>query len=148
MRVSKILLFVLVTSPAFGAPRDDGQHQHPAGNVETLGKVHFPVSCNAAAQKQFERAAAMLYSFWYEEAAKAFSAVTEADSGCAMGYWGIAMSYWHPLWYPPDSADLRAGRAAVQKAKAMGAEDGQRTTERERGYIAAIETFNRGLGQA
>jgi hypothetical protein len=36
-----------------------------------------------------------LHSFWYPEAA-----VTEAEPACAMGYWGIAMSHWYPLWFP------------------------------------------------
>jgi hypothetical protein len=30
------------------------QHQH--GNSEKLGMVHFATSCNAAAQKEFDRA--------------------------------------------------------------------------------------------
>jgi hypothetical protein len=29
-----------------------------------------------------------LHSFWYPEALKGFIAVTEAEPGCAMGYWG------------------------------------------------------------
>jgi hypothetical protein len=52
---------------------------------------------------QFDRAVALLHSFWYAEAAKAFTTITEADATCAMGYWGLAMS----VWYPPLSA---AGR--------------------------------------
>jgi hypothetical protein len=34
---------------------------------------------------------------WYYEAAKAFTAVTENEPSCAMGYWGIAMSHRYPL---------------------------------------------------
>src|SRR5258708_7846974 len=37
-------------------------------------KVHFPISCSADAQQQFDRAVAILHSFWYEEAAKEFAA--------------------------------------------------------------------------
>ncbi len=107
-----------------------------AGRPEELGRVHFPVSCKGQAQKSFERAVAMLHSFWYEEAAREFAAVTQADPACAMGYWGIAMSNWYPLWYAPDPTHFGNGRAAVEKAKPLGA-----TTERERDYIGAIETF-------
>ena len=38
-----------------------------------IGAVRFPVSCRPAAQKTFERGVALLHSFWYDEAEKAFS---------------------------------------------------------------------------
>src|SRR5215813_7721496 len=104
--------------------------------ADKLGKVHFPVSCSAEAQTQFDRAVAILHSFWYEEAAKTFTTVTEADPSCAMGYWGIAMSIYYPLWVPPDQSTLHKGLSAVEKAKSIGAK-----TDRERAYIAAIEVF-------
>ena len=53
-----------------------------------------------------------------------------------MAYWGIAMTYYHQVWQAPGPADLEAGIAAVEKAKLAGAK-----TQRERDYIAAIETF-------
>ena len=106
------------------------------GQSEQLGRVHFPVSCGADTQVKFDRAVALLHSFWYAEGVKAFTAVTEADPRCAMGYWGIAMSHWYPLWRPPSEEMLKKGWEAVEKAKAIGA-----TTERERQYIAAIEVF-------
>ena len=109
-----------------------------AQSVGKVGAVNFPVSCSAAAQQQFTRAVALLHSFWYEEAAKAFAVVTETDPNCAMGYWGVAMSNWHPLWYPPDAEALRAGSAAVGKAEALDAR-----TDRERAYIEAIAVFYR-----
>jgi hypothetical protein len=110
----------------------------PAGGQAQLGQVDFPVSCTPAAQQQFNRAVAILHSFWYEEAAKAFGAVSETDPDCAMGDWGVAMSYWTPLWSPPTEAALKAGSGAVRKAQAIGAK-----TDRERDYIEAIATFYR-----
>jgi hypothetical protein len=106
--------------------------------TEQLGQVHFAVSCSTAAQPQFDRAVALLHSFWYSEAVKAFIAVTETDPGCAMGYWGIAMSHWYPLWQPPSEAMLKKGRDAVTQAQATGGK-----TEREQAYIAAIAAFYR-----
>jgi len=41
-------------------------HQHEHSNGEKLGHVHFPISCNSAVQVEFDRAVAMLHSFWYE----------------------------------------------------------------------------------
>jgi tetratricopeptide (TPR) repeat protein len=110
-------------------------HQE-GGPSEKLGQVHFPVSCSDAAQQQFDRAVALLHSFWYEEAVKAFTQVTQTDPRCAMGSWGMAMSLWYPLWYPPSPAALQQGAAAVEQAKATGA-----PTAREQAYIAAIEAF-------
>jgi hypothetical protein len=130
MRLTKPLLFasaIVVLSTAFvmGHEKD-----------EKLGQIHFPVSCSEEAQAQFDRAVALLHSFWYTEAVKAFTAVTETDPSCAMGYWGIAMSLWYPLWQPPNEAMLKKGWGAVEQAKAIGGK-----TAREQQYIAAIEVF-------
>lgn len=106
--------------------------------VGKVGEVGFPVSCSAEAQQQFTRAVALLHSFWYEEAVKVFTGVAETDPSCAMAYWGVAMSNWYPLWYPPSAAALKAGSDAVAKAQSIGAR-----TDRERDYIDAIATFYR-----
>ena len=113
-------------------------HQHMHEPSEKLGRVNFSVSCNPQAQKQFNRAVAWLHSFEYEEAEKAFTEVTVTDPRCGMGYWGVAMSNYHPLWVAPTAAELQKGSSAVEKAKLAGAR-----TERERDYIAAIEIFYR-----
>ncbi len=137
MRHLKALGFVLIASVALAAPGQHEQHQHAGGTPERVGQVHFPVSCSAEAQKQFDRAVAMLHSFWYENAEEAFAGVTTTDPSCAMGYWGIAMSLVHPLWAPAtDPVALKKGLAAVERAKSLGAK-----TERERDYIAAIDAF-------
>ena len=140
MRLNKLFLFLIIIgflcASALGA-REVHEHQHDSS--EKLGRVNFPVSCSAAAQQQFNRAVALLHSFWYEEAEKVFTEVTVTDPSCAMGYWGVAMSNYHPVWAPPTPEELEKGSAAVKKAKSTGAK-----TERERDYIAAIEAFYKG----
>ncbi|MBI4553746.1 MAG: hypothetical protein HY710_15885 [Candidatus Latescibacteria bacterium] len=79
---------------------------------------------------------ALLHSFWYDEALKAFTEITVTDPNCAMAYWGIAMSLYYPLWQPPDTTALKKGLAAIEHAKRLGAK-----TSREQAYIEAIETF-------
>lgn len=107
---------------------------------EQLGKVHFPVSCSPAAQAQFDRAIAMLHSFFYPETVKAFTAVTQIEPGCAMGYWGLAMSIRQNPMIPVNIATLKQGGEAIEKAKAASA-----PTERERDWIAALDTYYRDL---
>lgn len=124
----------LVLLPA--APMAGEEHGHAGGAV--FGEAHFPTSCAPAAQQQFDGAVAILHSFWYEEAVKAFTGVTRADPACAMGYWGVAMSHWYPLWYPPSESALKAGAEAVARAEAIGAK-----TQRERDYVGAIAAFYR-----
>ena len=71
---------------------DDNHHSVDSIDQEKLGEVHFLISCTPAAQTQFNLALAMLHSFWYDEAEKAFQRVATIDPDCAMGHWGVAMS--------------------------------------------------------
>ncbi len=106
---------------------------------EKVGKVSFPTSCNAAVQPEFERAVAMLHSFWFSASVNAFSAVAQRDPGCGMAHWGIAMNLLgNPFAWPPAPRALADGWDAVEKAKAAGAK-----TQRERDYVGAIEAFYR-----
>jgi len=106
--------------------------------AKIIEEVDFASSCSPAVQHTFKHAVWTLHSFWYPEALKGFTAVTEADPNCAIGYWGIAMSHWYPLWFPPSPAVLKAGSEAVEKAMAATTK-----TEREKDYIAAIAAFYR-----
>ena len=124
--------WLLSNSPALA----QGKHEHGRANLDKLGRVHFPISCNQIAQDQFDRAMALQHSFWYEEAGKAFSAVINMDPNCSMAYWGVALSYYHPLWEPPDKATLQKGWEALQKGKAVGFQ-----TRREMDYIEALEQY-------
>ncbi len=135
-RLTFICMVLLVGVCAAFVPPAVAQHEHPAGDPSKLGKVSFPVSCETSVQPQFSSAVAMLHSFWYEKASDSFAAVAQKDPTCGMAYWGIAMTYYHQIWQAPGAADLKAGAAAVEKAKLAGAK-----TQRERDYITAIETF-------
>ena len=136
MKLAKLVLPIFFASALCISADAQEQHQHEHGAHEELGQVNFRVSCSPAAQKQFNRADALLHSFGYEQAEKAFSDVLTTDPGCVMAYWGIAMSQYHPLWAPPTPAELKKGLAAVEKARSMALK-----TDRERDYIAAIEAF-------
>src|SRR6267378_4343690 len=111
-------------------------HDHHA---EVLGRVAFPVSCNEEARTRFERAMALLHSFWWEEGGRAFRAVAAADSTCALAYWGLALNYWgNPFVGGPAGDNLRRGAANTIRGLALGA-----PTARERGFLAAAGALYR-----
>lgn len=121
-----------------GSAIADGDH-HPANNIdqEKLGKVHFPVSCTPTAQNQFDKALAMLHSFWYDEAEKAFQRVISIDPNCTMGYWGIAMSLYQQLWATtPTTEEVQRARNALAQAQSLPIK-----TDREKAYLDAIATI-------
>src|SRR5881396_2840811 len=106
------------------------------GDLRAAGKVEFPISCASSVQSEFSRGVALLHSFFYEEARRVFTSVAERDPKCAMAQWGIAMTWWHPIWTPPTPNEMSAGKAASEKAMAIKA-----GSDRERGFIMALNTY-------
>ena len=109
-------------------------HEEHAEHAEQLGHVRFATSCSPEAERRFEQGVALLHSFWYERASDTFQAVVAADSACAMGYWGQAMSLFHPLWIPP-AVDPAAGLAAAERGLTLA------RTARERAYGSAVRSY-------
>ena len=109
------------------------EHQH--GNGEKLGTVRFVTSCNPGAQKEFNRATALLHSFQFRRAVEGFNAVLREDTTCGIAYWGIALSDWTNPFAPgkKDETQLRSGRESTELGNRVGAK-----TERERAYIEAV----------
>ncbi|HET8644038.1 MAG TPA: hypothetical protein VFO85_01040, partial [Vicinamibacteria bacterium] len=131
-----MMLGAALLAGALPAAADEKGHQHAHARPEKLGTITFPTSCAATSQAPFTRAVALLHSFWYDEAEKAFTAIAAADPSCAMAHWGVAMSLYHPIWAPPTPAELERGRAAAARAAALPA-----ASERESAYVAAINAF-------
>jgi tetratricopeptide (TPR) repeat protein len=112
-------------------------NQAAARAEERLGEVKFPISCSPAAQAQFNRAVALLHSFFFPETVKAFTDIAEKEPSCAMAYWGIAISQRpNPLVGPFPGDVLKIGWEAVEKARAAA-----QKTERESGWIEALAAF-------
>jgi tetratricopeptide (TPR) repeat protein len=129
---STALLFSLGASAA-----QSQDHPHPAGAPgEQLGTVHFATSCSPRVGPQFDRAMALLHSFEFGASIRAFNDVIASDSTCAMAHWGIAMSRWgNPMAAGNRAAaQLQQGKTAADAATRLGA----RASERERGYIVAV----------
>ena len=91
----------------------DPAHEDHSHHGEQLGTVRFATSCAAAAVPHFDRGMALLHSFGYEEARRSFEEAAAADPKCAMPHWGVAMTYYHPIWAPPTAAELSSTRTPV-----------------------------------
>ena len=139
MKLFRTLLVVTALQGALMAVPASGDEQsgdlRPVG--EKLGTVRFPTSCSSAVQRQFERAVALLHSFWFSESNKAFAAIAATDPSCGMAHWGSAVTlFGNPFTWPLTGKALTDGWAAVERAKGAGAK-----TKREQDYIAAVEAF-------
>ena len=110
------------------------QQAHEHGGAEKLGTVRFRRRAAPRRSRRFARAMALLHSFEFAPAIEGFTAAGTADPGCAIAYWGIALSRWGNPFAAgiKTPAQLEAGRAAIAKARTIGAK-----TDRERDYIAA-----------
>ena len=132
LRLVHLAVGVALVTPGFGHAHDTDSQTGP------LGKVSFPTSCDPKVQAAFERAVAMLHSFWYSAGEQAFRDVLKDDPQCAIATWGIAsilMS--NPLagqGASPKGAE--AAQAAIDEGRRIGAK-----TERERDYIEAVAAY-------
>ena len=132
-----LLALIVFAETAIATDNENEGHHHEDLTTAQLGTVTFPVSCDPAVQKPFERGVALLHSFWYEEAEKEFVQISARAPNCAMAHWGVAMSLWHQLWNEPDKKAIEHGLEEAHLAKTT---DGP-TTPREQAYIAAISAF-------
>jgi tetratricopeptide (TPR) repeat protein len=104
---------------------------------EQLGRVSFANSCAPAAQATFERAVALLHSFWWQEGEKAFREVLEREPTCAIATWGIAtILIGNPFATGPTPAEAQRAQEAIERGRAIGAK-----TERERLFIEAVAAY-------
>ncbi|WP_260735684.1 tetratricopeptide repeat protein [Tunturiibacter lichenicola] len=135
-RVSLTLLFVLLSIAflLFVTPQSSAQEAHDHGAPEKLGTVSFPISCEPAVQEQFNRGVALLHSFAYASAEQTFRGIVQAYPQCGMAHWGVAMTYFHPVWSPslPPST-FPAGQKEMLEATRLGA-----NSDREREFIHAL----------
>jgi hypothetical protein len=133
MRLVAVILLVLAATLCLAK-----ELRHGPG--ENLGAVHFSTSCNGAAQREIDRAVALLHSFQFSRAIDGFKAALGRDRTCTIAYWGIALSDWGNPFAPGiiDTRLLQLGRESAERGARLGAK-----TERERGYLAAVSNLFR-----
>ena len=132
--------FVAGLAVLIGVEVSLAQQSHAPTPPEQLGKLYFPTSCSPSVEKQFDRALALLHSFWAKDAVQGFNAVLQQDPDCAIAYWGIAMSLQqNPLTgQEPNANATKDALMGLDRAKAIGAK-----TQRERDYLAAVDLIYR-----
>src|SRR5262249_4826116 len=121
----------LVAAVAFSVmsgPLPHERSQPPPATAERLGTTHFATSCARSVERRFDRAVALLHSFWFDAASREFKNVIDADAGCTIAYWGMALSY---HGYRGQEAARRAGLEAIEQAKTAAPPK----TQRERDYL-------------
>jgi tetratricopeptide (TPR) repeat protein len=141
----KSLRFLLLATTALAAATL-GQDQHLlqrpySGSDEGFGRVHMDISCPPTVAAEFDRALALLHNFWYVRALERFNQVLTDDPGCAVAYWGAAMTYNHPFWDPPSQADETAAWTLVQKGISA-----PEASAREKLYLAAVAALYKDAG--
>jgi tetratricopeptide (TPR) repeat protein len=139
---------LIIFALCFAVPVSGDEGKHDGDNSGTalplseyygtqLGTVRFSVSCKEDARQKAEQGLALLHHMTYEGSRAAFAAAIQADQDCAMGYWGQAMTFIHPLWSdPPGEEEFKKGQEMVKKAQRRG-----KKTEWEQAYISAVEAY-------
>ena len=140
MRRIFLYLFLFVTNiffVTFAFAQDKQLSLSNQIHNERLGTVNFTVTCNAQAQQYAVKGLALLHHMTYEGAREAFLEATKVDADCAMGYWGQAMSFIHPLWSDmPSEAEFKKGQDLLALARDRGEK-----SVLEKAYISAVEAY-------
>ena len=114
------------------------------GQGGRLGKVEFPNSCSPGVQDKLLRGIAMLHSFYYSAAQRAFEEVAAEDNSCAIAAWGYAsilmLNPLQGIGASPKGA--QQAQAVIEKGRQMGAR-----TERERDYLEAVAAYYEDFGK-
>lgn len=102
---------------------------------QQFGSLAFNITGTPAVQAAFTLGLKLLHSFEYDEAEKVFAGIIDEQPTCAMAYWGVAMSNFHPLWTPPSAPELTKGSKAIAIAQTLP------SSPKETAYIDAIASY-------
>lgn len=106
------------------------------GPAQELGTLHFTIDAPPSVQSSFMLGLKLLHSFEYDEAEKVFAGIIDQHPTCAMAYWGVAMSNFHPLWAPPSKEELKKGSMAIEIARSL-----KPVSKKEAAYIESIAAY-------
>ena len=123
-------------SGAAAAPATLAQWADAAQLFDGLGGFHRKVTTDSNdAQAYFDQGMRLLWAFNHDEATRSFAKAAQLDPGCAMCFWGVALTV-GPNYNMPMMAEPRArvAWAALQQAKLRA----PGTTPVEQALIAAL----------
>ena len=132
-RLATLVVCCSVLLPAVAFAQHE---QHGATPPDQIGAAHvkFETSCAPGVRDDFNKAVALLHSFWFPQAIAAFDDILKRDASCAIAHWGIALSQWgNPFAGLKNAKTVEMTRLAIERAKSTGA-----PTPRERAYIDAV----------
>jgi tetratricopeptide (TPR) repeat protein len=137
--VSTVFVLLLMPLACSDQPTGDAAQAIDDTYGEQLGSVSFPVSCSEPAAASVLRGVPLLHNMTYLGAETYFARAIDADPQCAMAYWGLAMTYVHPLWPDaPPEAQFADGLDLLTAAQAI-----DNKTPREAAYIDAVAAYYR-----
>ncbi len=100
-----------------------------------LGSFHRSIMTSSPqARTYFDQGLRLVYGFNHYEAQRAFREAARLDPGCAMCYWGVALTYGSNYNSPTDADRERGAYEAIQRARALAV----RATDGERAMIEAL----------
>ena len=131
---------VLIVVPLFGAMFLPARSMADHALGDQLGTIQFEVGGRAEVREHVVRGVKLVHHMMYPEADREFAAAAKSDPGCALAYWGRAMTLLHPLW-PDVPTDAERQLGAEQLRRGLGCPS---ASPRERAYL---ETLNRYFGE-
>jgi tetratricopeptide (TPR) repeat protein len=133
--VSVATALVCVAGVALAQHADKAPDAGLVALMDNLGDHHFKVTTvNAEAQKYFDQGVRLMYGFNHSEAIRAFRAAATLDPGCAMAYWGIAISLGTNYNMPMDEPQGIEAYAALKRAQELA----PAVSQKERDFIEAL----------
>ena len=138
MRTLRLSCTILAAALAFCLTPRSAQagEESAAAPADQLGNVTFPTSCSAAVQPAIEKGVALLHSFQYTEASKAFADSATRDPKCAIAHWGKAMTLYYQLWEFPNDKLMKQGRKEIEAAQKLHS-----ANAREQVFLDAAAAF-------
>ena len=103
------------------------------------GTVQFADACGPEIDSLLALGIALYHHMTFEEARENFTKAIELDPNCMWGYWGIGLSYLHPIW--PDVPTEQMLDDGLQNARLAAR---RATTQREKLFSNALLTYYKG----
>jgi tetratricopeptide (TPR) repeat protein len=118
------------SAPSAARPASPGHASHQSAPgpdarpvlYESLGTYSYRITtASPDAQRWFDQGLRLVYAFNHQEAQRAFLEAARLDPGCAMCYWGVALTESSNYNHPTDAEREKRALAAVNEAERRSA---------------------------